>query len=401
MFFKHLFSKARIYLDYASSTPVDTKMVNSFPRIPRAIKLANPSALHREGVALKRVLSDARALVAQTLGGGPEEIIFTSGATESDNLAVSGFLQKQVSNGVLPSQIAVYVSPFEHSAVKETVKNIDTQIRICELVQENGYVMPSSINLPEEIKVVLVSVIFVQNEIGTVQPIKEIAKRIRKLRKEYLDKTIVFHVDATQAPLFYDLNVARLGIDMMTLGATKLYCHKGVGILYKRRGIKIMPIMYGGGQEGGLRPGTEPVELIHEFTHSLKYAQENMEKEFTRVKFLQEYFEKKLKENFPRIRITGAGSSASWRTPHITHLVIPNLDSELLVIELDARGIAASSKSACKNEDANESELLSLLYPHEKLGAIRISYGRKTSKKDLNKTVSAIKSVLQKYNIPY
>lgn len=394
MFFKHFLSKGRIYLDYASSTPVDHKMVKAFPRIPKSVSSANSSALHKEGVALKRILSDARKVVAQTLGAQSEEVIFTSGATESDNLAIRGFLQNQMSIGISPKQIAVYVSPFEHSAVKETIKNIDSQIRVCELVGEDGYLLPLSINIPEEIKVVLVSVIYVQNEIGTVQPIKEIAKRIRKLRKEYPEKTIVLHVDATQAPLFYDLNVARLGVDMMTLGATKLYCHKGVGILYKKRAIKISPIMYGGGQEMGLRPGTETVGLIHEFSYSLKYAQENRETEFARMKILQEYFEKKLKENFPQVRITGSED----RAPHITHVVIPNIDSELLVIELDARGIAVSSKSACKNDNDDKSELLSLLYPHEKVGAIRISFGRKTTKRDLDKAIKAIKSVLKKYN---
>ena len=152
--------------------------------------------------------------------------------------------------------------------------------------------------------------------------------------------------------------------------------------------------MHGGGQEMGIRAGTEQVELIHEFAHSLKYAQENKEKEFARIKSLQEYFESKLKENFPQVCITGVGE----RAPHITHFVIPNIDSELLVIELDARGIAVSSKSACKNDNDDKSEILSLLYPHQKVGAIRISYGRKTTKRELNKTLKAIKSVLQKYS---
>ncbi len=395
MFFKRFWPNNRIYLDYASSTPFDEKMLSSFPKISKKILEANPSALHKEGVRLKKVLENDRSVVAKSIGAQPDEIIFTSNATESDNLAIIGFIKNQIQNGILPKDIAIYVSPFEHSAIEETISQLHKDIRVCKLVEDNGYVLPSSISLPEEIKTLLVSVIFVQNEVGTVQNIKEIAKRLRKLRKDSPDKKIIFHTDATQAPLFYDLNVLRLGIDMMTLGATKLYCPKGVGLLYKKRGVQISPIFYGGGQEMGLRPGTEPVELIHKFSYALSYAQNHKEKSLARTRSLQNYFENKIRKEIPQIRITDRGE----RSPHITHLVIPNIDSELLVIELDARGIAVSSKSACKNDNDDKSELLSILYPNENIGAVRVSYGRKTTKWELNKTVKAIKSVLKKYSI--
>ncbi len=404
MFFKHFLSKRRIYLDYASSTPVDRKMVTSFPRISKSYAGANPSALHREGVLLKKALEDARVLVGKTLGAQGNEIIFTSNASESDNLALLGSVNYFLSQGISPSEIIIYTSPFEHSAVSELLSHLSKEIMICLLPQENGYVSAKNIVVPKEFKVLIVTVIFVQNEIGTVEPIKEIAKQIRKLRKEYPDSTVLFHTDATQAPLFYDLNVARLGVDMMTLGATKLYCPKGVGMLYKRRGVNLLPIFHGGGQEMGLRPGTEPVELIHNFAHALAFAQESREKEFVRTKILQEYFENKIPKVLLPVKITNLGvGHPSERSPHITHLVIPDIDSELLVIELDARGIAVSSKSACKNDlpaqsgNDNKSELLSILYPNEKVGAIRVSYGRNTTKRELDKTIKAIKSLLKKY----
>ncbi|MBP6857786.1 MAG: aminotransferase class V-fold PLP-dependent enzyme [Candidatus Pacebacteria bacterium] len=391
--FKNLYRNNRIYLDYASSTPEDAKMLASFSRLDKRVLKANPSALHKEGVALKKILSDTRSLVAKTLTVQNNEIIFTSNATESDNLAILGFIRNKIDVGINPKEIALYISPFEHSAIESLINNIDKGIRVCKLVQEDGYVLPNSINIPEETKVVLISVMFVQNEIGTTQNIKEISKRIRKLRKEYPEKTIVFHTDATQAPLYYDLNVARLGVDMMTLGATKLYTPKGVGMLYKKRSINLSPIFYGGGQEGGLRPGTEPVELIHKFANALSYAQYRYEDAYNKTKVLQNYFENKIKKELPQITITGGGD----RSPHITHLTIPDIDSELLVIELDARGIAVSSKSACKNEDTDESGIMELLYPNQNLGAIRISYGRKTTKRELIKTIKAIKNVLEKY----
>jgi cysteine desulfurase len=399
VFFKPFYTilkKKRIYLDYASSTPLDKKMLSSFVKIPDQFLSANPSAIHHEGVMLSTILSNARSVAAKSIGAQNDEIVFTSNATESDNLAIFGFLKNQIENGVAPKDIALYVSPFEHSAISESVKHIFEGVEVHNLAQQDGYVLPNSININQDSKIVLISVIFVQNEIGTLQNIKEIAKKIRKLRKEYPDKTIIFHTDATQAPLYYDLNVARLGIDMMTLGSTKLYVNKGVGMLYKKRNIKLSPISYGGGQEYGLRPGTEPVELIHNFAQALAYAQCNYEKEYKNTKILQNYFENKISQVLPVIKITAFEND---RTSHITHLLVPDIDSELLVIELDARGIAVSSKSACKNEDSSQSELLALLYPGQNLGAIRVSYGRKTTKRELDKTIEAIVQVFIKYKL--
>ncbi len=395
MFFKHFLKKKRIYLDYASSTPLDQRMLSSFPKIPVWASGANPGALHKEAAALKRVLLGAREVASRGVGAQKDEIIFTSGATESDNLAVFGFLKNQIEQGIDPKEIAVYVSSFEHSAIEESVKNIYKGIKIYKLPQEGGYVLPNSLSIEEGVKVALVSIIFVQNEIGTVQDIKEIAKRLRKLRKENPEKNIVFHTDATQAPLYYDLNVLRLGVDMMTLGATKLYCPKGVGMLFKKRTIKLSPIIYGGGQELGLRPGTEPVELIHKFAHALSYAQAQYERAHNETLELQNYFENKVKKEFPQIVVTGEGE----RSPHVTHLVVPNIDSELLVLEFDARGIAVSSKSACKNDQDQDSGIMNLLYPNQNLGAVRISYGRKTTKRELNKTIKALGEVFKKYKL--
>lgn len=369
-----------------------------FPVIPSEYLAANPSALHREGVALKQILDSARTLVANTIGAHSDEVIFTSGATESDTLALVGVIRQYSIDGVDPSRIVVYTSPFEHVAVSESINHGVSGVCIKKLQQENGYVDVASIVVPENTEVVIVSVMYVQNEIGTVQPIKEIARRIRKLRKEYPKTTILFHTDATQAPLFYDLHVARLGIDMMTLGATKLYCNKGVGMLYKKRGVAITPVLFGGGQESGLRPGTQPVELIHTFAHALSYAQAQYEHAYTHTRTLQQYFESTLTNTLPSVGITALeNETVNERVPHITHLVVPDIDSELLVLELDARGVAVSSKSACKNEDTDESTIVKLLYPDQNLGAIRISYGRTTTKKDIKKCIEALKQVLQKY----
>lgn len=398
MFFKVFQSQQqkRIYLDYASSTPRDEKMIASFSPIPSWCHGANPSALHKEGVALKKVLRDARVRVAETLSAHPDEIIFTSNATESDNLGIRGPIAHALHHGVSPGEIVVVTSPFEHSAISQTLSHLHPEMRVQTLAQEHGVVDPVSLSVPEGARLLIVSVMYIQNEIGTVQPIKDIAKRIRKLRKEYPECTILFHTDATQAPLYYDLNVLQLGVDLMTLGTTKLYCSKGIGILYKKRGVTLDPILYGGGQEYGLRPGTEPVTLIHECAHALSYAHAQYEHAHHHARALQSYFETLLRNVLPSVKITGA-QLLQQRSPHITHLVVPEIDSELLVLELDARGVAVSSKSACKNEDVDDSGILKLLYPNQNLGAIRISYGRYTTNRDLDKAIKALADVLKKY----
>jgi cysteine desulfurase len=388
--------KTRIYLDYASATPIDPVLYKQIPAIPKHIAGANPSALHAEGVLLKRYLTDARTRASSAIHAHPDELMFTSNATESDNIAIRGLVQAWCARGIVPGNIVVMTSAIEHAAVTETAAMCSALgVGHATIPAEGGIVDPKMIIVPEGARAVLVSVMMVNNEIGTVQPVKEVAKRIRFLRKQHPEVQFVFHTDATQAPLHYDLNVQKLGVDMMTLGATKLYCAKGVGVLYIRRGVTINPVMRGGGQERGLRPGTEPVQLIHEFSYALEYAQKEREVYTAKILGLQQYFESLLLSTLPGLVITAQDIE---RTPHITHVGIKDFDSELMVIELDARGIAVSAKSACKNEEDEESPIVESLYG-KGWGAVRFSFGRMTTKKELQKTVGALRSVLKKYNL--
>ncbi len=388
MFFK----RRRTYLDYASATPIDQRMMRSCARIDPVVPGANPHALHREGVAARSVLERARTHVARTIGAHPDEILFVSGATESDNLALLGSIYSAIEEGVDPARITLITSDLEHAAVAE-VASRTAGINTITIPSTDGVIDPSHIIVPEDCLVAIVSIMYVNNEIGTVQPIKSIAKRVRFLRKQYPQMKIVFHTDATQAPVHFGLSVPQLGVDMMTLGATKLYTHKGVGVLYKKRSITLVPIMYGGGQEEGLRPGTESIELAHSFAHALAYAVQMREVETARIAQLQNYFESTLKALLPDVRITAEDQE---RTPHITHVAIKDFDSELLVIELDARGIAVSAKSACKNEDSNESAIVEKLYG-KGWGAVRFSFGRMTKKGDIDRAVKALQKVVGKY----
>lgn len=398
MFFKRSINSIRnlitprIYLDYASATPVDARMIRTFPKVSSCIVGVNPSALHKEGVEARRVIDSVRSRVANILHAHTDEIIFVSGATESDNIALLGTLNHWMKEGIEANQIAVVASELEHAAVTETLRTIPDIFRVV-LPAPEGVVEIKGLQFGPHIKKVLISVMYVNNEIGTEQPIKDIAKAIRRIRKDRPDLEVVFHVDATQAPLYYNLRVDQLGVDLMTLGATKLYCHRGVGVLYKKRAIKLSPIMYGGGQERGLRPGTEPTELIHEFAHALSYAQERREEETARVRGLQQYFEEKIQTEIPEAIVTNINQP---RTPHISHIAVKDFDSELLVIELDAKGIAVSAKSACKNEEDSESPIVEQLYG-KGYGAVRFSFGRKTTKRQLNRAIKALKKVLEKY----
>jgi cysteine desulfurase len=395
-FFKPFFRHRRIYLDYASSTPTDIGMLDSFPVIPLNALSANPSALHREGVQAKQCLEEARALAAKTLFAHADEIIFTSGATESDNLAILGLVHACMQKGCKANEIAVFASDIEHAAVKETIAALAKEgVQDGYIPSVEGVIDPKSIIVPEGVKVLIVSVMYVNNEIGTVQPISAIAKRLRYIRKHNPELEVYFHVDATQAPLYYSLNVTKLGVDLMTLGATKLYCAKGAGLLYKKRAVSLAPLMHGGGQEYGLRPGTEAIELVHNFAHALSYAQQEMDTEHMLIRSMQQYFEERVMQSIPNIAVTARHTE---RSPHITHLAIPRFDSELLVLELDARGIAVSAKSACKNEEGNESEIVEHLYGKH-VGAVRFSFGRHTNKRQLKWAVRMLKEVLEKYKI--
>jgi cysteine desulfurase len=387
------FFKDRIYLDYVSSTPVDSAMIGTFPVLDPVAVSANPSALHKEGQIAKRALEQARHVVAETLFLHSDEIIFTANATESDNIALQGTVRAFLQQGIAKEQIAIVTTDTEHAAVSETVAVLSQQVSVTVLPTAQGVLDEKLLIVPEEITVLIISIIYVNNEIGVVQDIQAIAKRVRFLRKHHPTVTIVLHMDATQAPLHFSLNMQKLGIDMMTLGATKLYCPKGVGLLYVKRDTPLASSMFGGGQERGLRPGTPAVQLIHDFAHALSYAQKNVADYSEKIIALQKYFETEIKKNIPQAIITGQGST---RTPHISHIAVENFDSELLVLELDARGIAVSAKSACKNEEMNETESLMRIYG-QGWGAVRFSFGRTTTAKDLEKAAVAFAAVLEKY----
>lgn len=380
MFFKLFSFPRRIYLDSASRT--------AFGR-----SRGNPGSLHKEGVQEKNRLADARVVLAKTLSCQSSEIIFTSGATESNNIALQGTVYGLLKNNYKSDEIEIITSDIEHAAIAEVARGLAKRVGVkyTQLQNTDGVVDPKDIIPSGGIRACIVSVIFVQNEIGTIQPIKEIAKRIRHLRKEFPNTVFYVHTDATQAVQYIDLSIPQLGVDILTLGSAKLGCQNGVGALYIKKNMPMEGVYFGGGQEMGIRSGTQAVELVEKFAKAVEAAQKLRAAFAPKIQNLRDYFESEIIKNFPHIQISCFDKD---RSPHISHLLVPGIDSELLVIELDARGIAVSSQSACSND--TEKHLPTNLTPKD-YATLRISFDTNTRKRDIDKTINALQKIFKKY----
>jgi cysteine desulfurase len=394
-------STKSIYLDFASATPVDPKILSVYVKVSKDC-FGNPSALHKEGVAAKRMLENARKKVADVLSAQSDEIVFTSGGTEGDNLALFGVIEsgavKKFLKGLTGSKADkkphIIVSSIEHAAILETAKVLEGSLRadVSYLpVDSDGVVVISELKKLLRPETVLVSVMYANNEIGTVQPIREIAKTIRHFRKEQ-GVFPLFHTDATQAANYLSLRVPPLGVDLMTLNGSKIYAPRGTGAFFIRRGVELAPLMHGGLQEGSIRPGTEHVAGVVSFSEALIATQKISEKESKRLKIIQEYFFRELFKAFPD---TISNGSREYRLPNNVHVTFPNFSSETLMLYLDARGISVSEKSACKASLEETSHVIAALGRKNSgiSGSIRFSMGRTTTKEEIKKTIAVLKEI--------
>jgi len=362
----NLFSKKRVFLDYAGGQD-------------------NPSAIYTEGIETRKKLENARTKIARILHVGSKDIIFTSGGTESDNLAILGvFEATKISNldlqtlGVCKPHIII--SSVEHPAIVKTAKEVERrggEVTIAQ-VDEDGRVSPQEIMNAIKENTVLVSVCMASGETGAIQPISKIGRMIREYRKEREADYPYLHTDASQVGSLLDLNVESLRVDLMTLDSYKVYGPYGVGCLVARPNVDLYPIMFGGGQERGLRPGTENVFGIYEFVEALGVANQNREKEYKRLKLLREYFIEEVHKKNSNLIIKGSKSS-DYQLPNIVSFSIPDILAEFVAIKLDQRGVAVSVGSACnsrKNEPDKEN--------------VRISFGKSTTKKDIVRAIKAL-----------
>lgn len=383
-----MFRKRRIYLDYASITPIDERVLKV---MQKAAKLfANPSSLYKEGVEAKKALQNARKEIAKLLHALSNEIFFTSGGTEGNNMAILGAYIKAREIFKKPHMI---VSSIEHSSVLECAKHLQTRGVEVTFIEPNeeGIIDPKKIRDALRPETFLVSVHLANNEIGTIEPIAEISKSIRHFKKNFSNPQSpisnpfpLLHCDACQAFSYVEINTLTLHVDLLTLDGSKVYGPRGIGVLYKKRGIEIGNLMHGGGQEMGLRGGTENLPAILGLAEALKISDKERVKESARLRKLQDYFLAKLQKEVPGALVNG---SISERLPNNINFCIPGLDAEFAVLQFDAAGIAISSASSClsKNE-VSASYVVKAIRPEESCesSSLRISFGRSTKKQDID-----------------
>lgn len=388
----------RTYLDYAAATPVRHEIKKIL--IENLEVFANPGTIHKDGVKAKKLLEEARQKVAVATFCRASEIIFTSGATESNNIAVFGsvFAWRSKNDGKTPHIITTNI---EHPSVLEICKHLEEN-KLAEVtyleVSSDGIIDMKKIREALRENTVLVSVIMASNEIGVLQPIQEIAKEIRHFKKHVLGNHEniypLFHSDASQAPLYEEIDLRSLGASLLTISSEKIYGPHGVGALFVKSGTPIEKIMMGGTQEHDLRPGTENVAAISGFAEALTLATLERETESARVRELQEYCFEELEKNFfGKFIING---SREYRLPNNINVSFLNFESELLVIELDAKGISVSEKSACNTEDTSSYVIDALGNKTEK-GSVRISVGKYSTKSDIDHLIKSLQEIFHKY----
>lgn len=381
----------RYYFDYAATTPTRQEVIKEMADFWHKY-FGNPSALYYEGRMAKYFVEKARQKIAQILKIKPGEIIFTNGGSESINLAILGAVNYYRENF---SQPEIIVSQIEHPAVLETAKYLEKNgVKIIYLkVTSKGIVDFEKLKKHINKNTLLISIMYANNEIGTIQPIKKIAQYLKNFRLK--NKTIfpLFHTDACQVAGYLDIRPKTLGVDLMSLNGSKIYGPKATGILYKRKEIELMPIIFGGGQEFGYRSGTENVAGIIGFAKALELAQKEKRKETAKLKKLQSYLIKNLKQRIPKIIING---DLKNRLPNNINISILDVEGESLLLKLDELGIAISTGSACHSHSLQPSHILQAIgLPHEFIhGSIRITLGKYTTKKEVDYLVQSLEKVV-------
>ena len=396
------FDKKQIYLDYVSSTPTDERVVKAMKSY-WSDEFGNPSAKHIYGRNAKKALEDSRSKIAKILNARAEEIIFTSGGTESNNLAISGIINYvKEKTGTLVGYYAI-TSEIEHPSVLNLFKHLENKGLKVNYIKadENGIVNVDEIKSALNEKTLLVSIMFVNNEIGTIQPVNEISKIIRSFKNAKNESAIFsddnfpyFHTDASQAPLFLDLNVKKLGVDLLTIDGQKIYGPKGIGALFIKKGVPLRPLFYGGGQEMGLRAGTENIPLIVGLAESMALVEKERNVFVNKMKKLQDYFVGRILSEIPGSKLNG---DKEKRTPNNANISFDNIDHEFLAVQLDENGIFCSTKSACMADKEDDSYIISAINRGKKrTGAIRFSLGKETTKRNLDYVLKILIELVNK-----
>lgn len=371
-----------IYLDHGATTRVDDRVLNKM--LPYfSINYGNPSSAYFIGRKNKRVIEEARNIVANNIGANSKEIYFTSCGSESDNLALKGiaYANKHRGRHIITSKI-------EHPAILNTCATLERQgFEVTYLnIDSNGFVRLDELENSIRVDTILISIMFANNEIGTIQPIEQIGK-IAKMNNIY------FHTDAVQGIGNIRINVEKLGIDLLSMSAHKFYGPKGVGALYVRNGIEFERIQDGGHQEKGKRSGTENVAGIVGLAEAMNYSYKEFDHN-NKILNLRNYFITKLKEMDNNIKING---DLNKRLPGNINATFQNVDGGQLLLKLDEYGICASAGSACSTGESKPSHVLTAigLAKEETFGTLRFTLGKENTKQEIDYTIKILNNILK------
>lgn len=390
-----------VYLDYAATTPVDPEVKKIMQPYFSGI-FGNPSELHLFGTKANKALELSRKKIAKALHCNSEEIVFTSCATESINLAHKGLIEACLPPNLpnSPNLPHIITSQIEHKAVLETCRHLEN-IGLAKVtylpVDKYGLVSVSDIKKALTPQTILISLMYVNNEIGTIEPIAEIGALIKKINIQRLASNLqplYFHTDATQAFPYFDCDVKKLGVDLLSFSGHKIYAPKGIGVLFVKKDTPLRRQIDGGSQENNLRAGTENVPYIAGLGKAVELAVKNRVKESVRLKILQTSLISQITQ-IPKISLTGHPTK---RTPHIASFIIDGVEGEAMLLYLSDLGIAVSTGSACTSKNLASSHVLTALGlpPEKSHGSLRISLGKDTTKDDIDHAVSCIKKVIAK-----
>jgi len=379
-----------VYLDHAGTTPLDSKVLEAMvPYFTQ--RFGNPSSLHSVGQEARYALDEARERVAGVLNCRPREIVFTAGGTESDNAAIHG-----VATALHETGNHIVTSSVEHHAVLHACQYLESQgFEVTYLsVDADGMVQPEAVYNAINERTTLVSIMYGNNEIGTINPISEIAKSVKK-RAEELSRTIVFHTDAVQAAGYLSLDVAELGVDLLSLSGHKFHGPKGTGVLYMKRGSPYLPLIHGGGQERDRRSGTENIPGIIGLSVALEAADTVREETSQRCAALRDRIIDSVLQQIPGSRLNG---HATQRLPNNANFSFTGVEGEPILLGLDMAGIAASSGSACSSGSLEPSHVLLALGQSAEIarGSLRLTLGRDNTEDEVEYLLGVLVDLVQR-----
>jgi cysteine desulfurase len=379
-----------VYLDHAGTTALDPKVLEAM--IPYFTeRFGNPSSLHTVGQEARYALDEARERVAGVLNCRPREVVFTGGGTESDNAAIHG-----VATALHETGNHIITSSVEHHAVLHACQYLESQgFEVTYLpVDADGMVQPEAVYNAINERTTLVTIMYGNNEIGTINPISDIAKSIKK-RAEELSRTIVFHTDAVQAAGYLSLNVSELGVDLLSLSGHKFHGPKGTGVLYIKRGTPYLPLIHGGGQERERRSGTENIPGIIGLSLALEVANSAREETSNRCAALRDHIIASVLERIPGSRLNG---HATQRLPNNANFSFTGVEGEPILLGLDMARIAASSGSACSSGSLEPSHVLLALGQSAEIarGSLRLTLGRDNTEEEIEYLLGVLVDLVER-----